>query len=219
MLFEEPERDLLKFEEAAARAGYSAIAGVDEAGRGPLAGPVVSAAVILPPGWRHSGINDSKQLTAASREMLYEVILENAVAVAVGVCTSGTIDRLNILRASLESMKKAVKGLTVPADYLLVDGTFRIPMRVPQRTIVGGDGASLSVAAASIVAKVTRDRMMVRYDRKFPGYGFADHKGYACAAHRQAIARLGPCSIHRKTFSGVREHLPAGEPGEETPLF
>lgn len=203
----EGEGNLLYFEKQAALKGYSAIAGVDEAGRGPLAGPVVSAAVILKRESVLEGVRDSKKLTQQKREELYGLIMNEAIAVGIGVCSHETIDRINILQASLTSMKKAVGNLLHPADYLLVDGTFRIPLRLPQLPIVKGDDRSLSIGAASIIAKVTRDRLMAEYDKKYPGYGFAEHKGYACAAHLAAIASLGPCKIHRKTFSGVKEHL------------
>jgi len=199
--------DLLAFERRARLDGYRVIAGVDEAGRGPLAGPVVAAAVVLPEGCALPGVNDSKQLTAARREELFDVIIDSAVSVAVGISSHDVIDRINILQASLAAMKKALSKLAVRPDYVLIDGTFKVPVRLPQRTIVKGDSLSLSIAAASIIAKVTRDRMMCKLDLKFPGYGFADHKGYACRSHLAAIGALGPSAVHRKTFSGVKEHL------------
>lgn len=203
----EQKPTLWEFETLVSRQGYRAIAGIDEAGRGPLAGPVMAAAVILPGGVEISGINDSKKLTPASRDELFDLIREKALAVGVGQSDHAVIDRINILQATLSAMKQAVANLTLPPDYLLIDGISKIPVALPQRTIKKGDGASISIAAASIIAKVTRDRLMVEYDRQYPGYGFAGHKGYGCASHMAAIAVLGPCEIHRKTFRGVREHV------------
>ncbi len=199
--------DLLRYESELLRAGFHAIAGTDEAGRGPLAGPVVAAAVILYPGQMLSGVNDSKKLTERQRERLFPLIMAEARAVAIGICDHGEIDKLNILRASLEAMRRAVTSLTVAADFILIDGTFSLTLELPQQTIIKGDSLSLSIAAASIIAKVTRDRLMVEYDALYPGYGFAAHKGYPSAAHRAAIARLGPCPIHRKSFRGVKEFV------------
>ena len=199
--------DLLRYESELLRAGYRTIAGTDEAGRGPLAGPVVAAAVILYPEQMLSGVNDSKKLTERQRERLFPLIMAEARAVAIGICDHGEIDKLNILRASLEAMRRAVTSLTVAADFILIDGTFSLTLELPQQTIIKGDSLSLSIAAASIIAKVTRDRLMVEYDALYPGYGFAAHKGYPSAAHRAAIARLGPCPIHRKSFRGVKEFV------------
>lgn len=196
----------LYFEAQGAERGYSFIAGVDEAGRGPLAGPVVAAAVILKSGSVIEGVRDSKKLTPQKRDYLYDIILNEAVSVGIGICSHDTIDRINILQASLAAMKQAIKKLSPSPDYLLIDGTFRVPIRLPQLPLVKGDDRSMSIAAASIVAKVTRDRIMVDMDSEHPGYGFAEHKGYGCAAHLAAISQLGPCPIHRKTFSGVKEH-------------
>jgi ribonuclease HII len=193
------------FERRARARGFLAVAGVDEAGRGPLAGPVVSAAVILPSGFPVEGVADSKKLTPARRECLFDEIRRHAACVAVGVVDAEEIDRINILQAALKSMAIAVDGLAKAADFLLVDGNRPAPHPCPQETIVGGDGRSISIAAASIVAKVTRDRMMAEYDARYPDYGFAKHKGYGTAAHREAIRRSGPCPIHRRTFKGVRE--------------
>lgn len=195
------------FEELAVRHGYHTVAGVDEAGRGPLAGPVVAAAVILPLGEDLSGVDDSKKLTASRREELLDLISARALSVGVGIADHQAIDSCNILQATLAAMKQAVLNLSLRADYLLVDGISKIPLPTPQRTIKKGDSASISIAAASIVAKVTRDRMMEEYDFLYPGYGFARHKGYGCVEHLAAIASLGPCPIHRTTFRGVREHI------------
>lgn len=181
------------------------MAGVDEAGRGPLAGPVVSSAVILPPDFPVDGVNDSKKLTPARRDRLFDEIGRYAVCVAVGVVEAEEIDRINILQAALKSMALAVNRLERAADYLLVDGKFPVPLDLPQEPLVGGDGRSVSIAAASIVAKVTRDRLMAEYAERFPGYGFERHKGYGTVVHREAIRRQGPCPIHRRSFKGVRE--------------
>lgn len=207
-LFPDLPLDLLALEAEAASRGFSRVAGVDEAGRGPLAGPVVAAAVILPAGLLLPGVDDSKKLTAAKRDELFEVVHREALAVGVGISSAEEIDRVNILQASLDAMAVAVHGLRLPADYLLIDGIFKVPVPIPQRPIRKGDSLSLSIAAASIVAKVTRDRLMLEYDAQYPGYGFASHKGYAAATHLAAIAKLGPSPIHRKSFRGVKEYLP-----------
>ena len=199
--------DLLRYESEAYRAGYLSIAGTDEAGRGPLAGPVVAAAVILHPGQVIAGVNDSKKLSERQRERLYPIIMAEARGVGIGICDHEEIDRLNILRASLEAMRRAVAALPVAADFLLVDGSFTVPLEIPQLAVIKGDSLSFSIAAASIIAKVTRDRLMVEFDEIYPGYGFAGHKGYPSASHRAAIARIGPCPIHRKSFRGVKEFV------------
>ena len=207
--FDEPPLSALHFEQQAQARGYRAIAGIDEAGRGPLAGPVVAAAVILPASFELPGLTDSKQLSAAARERLYPLILAQALAVGIGVACAEEIDRVNILQATLRSMQRAVERLAVPADFLLIDGNVPVPLPLPQQTLVKGDSRSLSIAAASVVAKVVRDRIMTTYDRLFPGYDFASHKGYGSDAHRRAIAHLGPSPCHRRTFGGVREHCSA----------
>lgn len=199
----------LHFEQQAQARGYRAIAGIDEAGRGPLAGPVVAAAVILPEKFDLPGLTDSKQLTVSARERLYPLIRAQALAVGLGVARADEIDQINILQATLRSMQRAVGRLAVSADFLLIDGNVPVPLPLPQQTLVKGDSRSLSIAAASVVAKVVRDRIMTTYDRLFPGYGFASHKGYASDAHRLAIAHLGPSPCHRRTFGGVREHCGA----------
>ena len=200
--------DLLQFERAAAARGFRTVAGIDEAGRGPLAGPVVAAAVILPPGLLLPGVTDSKKLSERQREDCLVRIEATALAIGVGIVESHEVDRINILQATLLAMQQAVAGLACQPDYLLIDGISRVPLPVMQQTLKKGDSRSLSIAAASIVAKVTRDRLMVDYDRQYPGYGFAGHKGYGSATHLAAIAALGPCPIHRLTFRGVREHVP-----------
>jgi len=210
--------DLLAFEAEAARSGYRHVAGVDEAGRGPLAGPVVAAAVILPDGLLLPRVNDSKKLSPALREELFEVISREALAVGVGFGAHDLVDRINILQATLSAMRDAILSLGQAPDFILIDGISRIPMRIAQRTIKKGDSLSLSIAAASIIAKVTRDRIMVDYDRLYPGYGFAAHKGYGAASHLAAIARLGPSPIHRKSFRGVKEHVPLLSEDEQSVL-
>lgn len=192
--------DILRYETALYHSGYRAIAGTDEAGRGPLAGPVVAAAVILYPGQFIADVTDSKKVPKHRREELFQRIMAEARGVAVGICDHQEIDRINILRASLEAMRRAVVSLPVTADFVLIDGTFAIQLDLPQQTIIKGDSLSLSIAAASIIAKVTRDRLMAEYDELYPGYGFARHMGYPSVAHRDALARLGPCPIHRRSF-------------------
>ncbi|RMD65146.1 MAG: ribonuclease HII [Alphaproteobacteria bacterium] len=207
-LFDDEPIDSLHFERQARQRGFRTVAGIDEAGRGPLAGPVVAAAVVLPERFELPGLTDSKKLTERQRERLFPLIRRQARAIGVGILDAGEIDRRNILQATLEAMRLAVTRLREPADFLLVDGISRVPLETKQLPLKKGDSRSLSVAAASVVAKVVRDRMMLGYDRKYPGYGFAGHKGYGSAAHREAIARLGPSPIHRLTFGGVREHVP-----------
>lgn len=203
----EQARSFREFELMAIRQGFARVAGIDEAGRGPLAGPVVAAAVILPQKTDLPDIDDSKKLTAAVRDRLFVEIYEQAIAVGVGISDHAVIDRINILQATLAAMRQAVQAMSHPPDYLLIDGTSGISLPIPQKTIKKGDSASISIAAASIIAKVTRDRLMVEFDCRYPQYGFADHKGYGCASHLAAIAAHGPCEIHRKTFRGVREHV------------
>jgi ribonuclease HII len=192
------------FEELARDRGFLFPAGVDEAGRGPLAGPVVAAAVILPPGYQNPDIRDSKKLSPAQRERMFPVIRRESVACAVALATHQEIDGVNILEASLLAMRRAVDALPAPADFLYVDGNRRIPCAISQEVLVGGDGRCLSIAAASILAKVERDRLMEAFDRMYPGYGFAAHKGYPTREHLEALRRLGPSPIHRLTFRGVR---------------
>jgi len=204
-----------QFEAAAWGRGARAVAGVDEAGRGPLAGPVVAAAVILDPDRPVRGVADSKTLSPARRERLFGEIHERARAVGVGIVSHGEIDRINILQATLRAMTRAVEELTAAPDYLLIDALTLPAVALPQEGIVRGDGRSVSIAAASIVAKVTRDRLMADLDRAYPGYGFAVHKGYPTAAHRSALARLGPCPVHRRSFRGVPPGR--GAPSEARP--
>lgn len=179
---------------------YGVLCGIDEAGRGPLAGPVVAAAVILPKDCQILYLNDSKKLTARRRELLYDEIMEKAEAVGVGIADHKRIDEINILQATYEAMRSAVGQLLIKPDVLLNDAV-RIPglaqMQVP---IIKGDAKSVSIAAASVIAKVTRDRIMIRMEEKYPGYGFVSNKGYGSAAHIAAIRQIGPCEIHRRTF-------------------
>lgn len=206
-LFKTPPADILMYEKAAYRKGFSHVAGIDEAGRGPLAGPVLAAAVILPAGLSITGVDDSKKLTPEKREKLFETIMSQAVAVGVGLQSPADIDRINILQATRCAMLAAVQALSRTPDCLLIDGITRIDSSIPQQTIKKGDSLSLSIAAASIIAKVTRDRLMIEMDAEYPGYGFAGHKGYGSAAHLEAIRRLGPSPIHRLTFRGVKEYV------------
>lgn len=212
-----------EFERVARLCGYRRIAGIDEAGRGPLAGPVVAAAVILPTRCRLLGINDSKQLPAKDREQVYTAILEQAVGVGLGSADVAEIDQLNILEATRLAMRRAVDQLDPPPDYLLIDAVVLPGFKVPARPIIKGDSLSVSIAAASIIAKVTRDRLMARYHEIFPEYGFQSHKGYGTAEHLERLARHGPCSIHRHTFAPVQEVMRAAKveyvPPESQKLF
>ncbi len=199
----------LREEVAAWQAGYQLVAGLDEAGRGAWAGPVYAAAVILPPQpgrlrQQLAGVRDSKTLTPAAREKLLSVIEEIAVAVGVGSATPAEIDRNGIVPATRLAMRRALAAITPPADYLLLDYITLPQITLPQRAFPRGEQVSLSVAAASIVAKVYRDRLLVHLDKEFPGYGFARHKGYGTAAHQQALARLGATSIHRHSWAPLR---------------
>jgi ribonuclease HII len=200
---ESPWRRLARAESLLAGDGAT-VAGVDEAGRGPLAGPVVAAAVVLAPGDWCEGLNDSKKLSADKRTELYARVLLEARAFAWAVVGPRAIDRLNIRRASLEAMRRAVTRLRVPPSLVLVDGDSEVPgLACEQQTVIGGDARMLSIAAASVLAKVVRDRIMERLDRVYPVYGFARHKGYGTADHLAAIQRHGPCPLHRYSFSPV----------------
>jgi ribonuclease HII len=181
------------------------IAGVDEVGRGPMFGPVVAAAVILAPKCRIEGLNDSKKLSEKKRVELDVEIRANAVAWSIAAVDVQTIDRINIRNASLLAMKQAVEGLALTPDYLLIDGVDTIDFPSPQQSCIQGDGTSFSIAAASILAKVYRDRMLVELDSQYPGYGLASHKGYCCPEHKEALARLGPTPLHRKNWSPVAQ--------------
>ena len=199
--------DLWFFEKKATSDGYREIAGIDEAGRGPLAGPVVSAAVILPKNFSVADVVDSKKLTVKKRIRLYEEIYSHAVSVGVGIVDSVEIDRINILQASLLAMSMAAENLRPQPECLLIDGPFSISSGLPQKPIARGDALSISIAAASIVAKVTRDRLMEEYHTYYPQFGFSQHKGYPTRAHKAAIRKFGYCPIHRQTFRGVKEYI------------
>jgi len=211
-----PGRPTWRFEREAWKEGYRLVAGLDEAGRGCLAGPVVAAAVVLDPSRRLAGVDDSKRLTARQRETLYGKILSHARAWGVGVVEASEIDRTDILAATRQAMGQAVRALGPAPDFLLTDAVDLSGCGAPCRALIGGDRLSLSIAAASILAKVTRDRRMEEADGVFPGYGFARHKGYGTAEHLEELRRRGPCAIHRKTFYGVsiwQPPLPFGGDG------
>lgn len=205
-----------EFEQALWQSGLTRIAGVDEAGRGPLAGPVVAAATILPPHWAQSGLpaelaglNDSKQLTETQREKYFKFLTASAeIEFAIAAVDALTIDRINILQATHRAMNEALAGLKTLPLHALVDGRPVKSLRVPQTAIIKGDARSYSIAAASVLAKVTRDRLMLEFHVRFPDYGFAEHKGYGTPKHLAAIEKHGPCSIHRKTFAPLKPAEP-----------
>jgi len=202
-----PTQPMDYFEKMYSRRGYHRIAGVDEVGRGPLAGPVVAAAVILPKDGIGERLFDSKKISSKKREHLYETILAEAPGVGIGMIGQEEIDRLNILEAALKAMALAVGNLPIPPDFVLIDGPHGLKVPIPQKPIRKGDQICNSIAAASIVAKVTRDRMMLECHRRFPQYNFAKHKGYGTKEHQKAIKKFGICELHRKTFRGVKEYL------------
>jgi ribonuclease HII len=205
---------MLNFERVLWRSGLRAVAGVDEAGTGPLAGPVVAAAVVFAPGVEIAGMNDSKQLDAASRDELERIIRGAAGAVAIGMAEVGEIDEINIYQAALLAMRRAVEALPRPPDHLLIDARTIPGVAIPQNAFWKGDGINFSIAAASIIAKTHRDRLMEELERKYPGYGFTRHKGYGTPEHQDAIRRLGPSPAHRLSFGLIRELC-----GEYSPLF
>ena len=189
-----------EYEEKLYSEGYKSICGCDEAGRGPLCGPVVAAAVILPLGIEIEGLNDSKKLTEKKREKLFDIIKEKAIAYAIAEASPEEIDEINILNASMLAMRRAVEALPVEADFALIDGNCSRGFEIPTETVVSGDAKSCSIAAASILAKVTRDRGCIELDREYPMYGIAKHKGYPTKDHMNAVREHGPSPIHRKTF-------------------
>ena len=195
---------LLLHERNLSSSGFSRIAGVDEAGRGPLAGPVVAGAVIIRDFAFTERIDDSKKLSANKREKAYHQILKNCI-VGVGIVDEKIIDGINIYQATKKAMQLAISNLEIPPDYVIVDGNMKIATKCPIRCIVGGDSKSMSIAAASIVAKVTRDKLMTEYDALFPQYGFARHKGYGTKAHMKALSEYGPSPIHRRSFRPVKD--------------
>jgi ribonuclease HII len=199
--------DLFSFDRTYHEQGYGAIAGIDEAGRGPWAGPVVAAAVILPPGCFIKGLNDSKKLSPQKRELLFDLILRDAQAVGVASVDQEVIDSINILQATYRAMRNALQGISVPFDLVLVDGWAIPGLAHRQVALTGGDGRSASIAAASIIAKVTRDRLMTELSAHYPNYQFHRHKGYGTPEHQTALEKYGPCALHRKTFAPIRKYL------------
>lgn len=189
-----------EYEARAAENGFTAVCGVDEAGRGPLAGPVCAAAVILPQGLVIEGLNDSKKLSEKKREMLYDKVTESALAWSVAFASEAEIDEINILQATFLAMKRAVEGLPVKADYALIDGNRMPPLDINGETIIKGDSLSMSIAAASIIAKVTRDRLMLEIDKEYPQYLFSQHKGYGTALHYEMLEKHGISPVHRRSF-------------------
>ena len=192
--------DWLEFENLAYEKGYKYVCGVDEAGRGPLAGPVCAAAVILPPGLILEGVNDSKKLTEKKREKLYDVIIDNALAYSIAYGSVEEIEDINILNATMNAMKRAVEGLQIPADFAYIDGNRTPELNIPCEYIIKGDARSMSVAAASILAKVSRDRLLLEYAKEYPQYCFEKHKGYGTKLHTDMIKEYGPCPVHRMSF-------------------
>lgn len=194
---------MLRYEKELYKAGYQAIAGIDEVGRGPLAGPVVAAAVILPPECKIKGLNDSKKIPKKKHNEIYQAVLDKALAVGVGLMDNEIIDQVNIYEATKLAMKDALSKLSLKPDYLLIDA-MKLDIDIPQESIIKGDANSLSIAAASIVAKVTRDKLMADYDKEYPGYDFAQNAGYGTKSHLQGLERHGVTPIHRKTFEPVK---------------
>lgn len=192
--------DWLEFEKEALAKGYKSVCGVDEAGRGPLAGPVCAAAVILPEGVIIEGVNDSKKLSEKKRESLFDVIREQALSYSIAYATVDEIEEINILNATMLAMHRAIDGLDIKADYAMIDGNKIPPIDIDAECIVKGDAKSMSIACASILAKVSRDRLLYKYAEEYPMYGFDKHKGYGTKVHREAILKYGPCPYHRKSF-------------------
>lgn len=192
--------DWLEFEKEALAKGYKSVCGVDEAGRGPLAGPVCAAAVILPEGVIIDGVNDSKKLSEKKRESLFDVIREQALSYSIAYATVDEIEEINILNATMLAMCRAINGLDIKADYAMIDGNKIPPIDIDAECIVKGDAKSMSIACASILAKVSRDRLLYKYAEEYPMYGFDKHKGYGTKVHREAILKYGPCPYHRKSF-------------------
>ena len=197
---------MLRYEKELYQAGYQAIAGIDEVGRGPLAGPVVAAAVILPPGCKIKGLNDSKKIPKKKHDEIYQAVMNKALTVGIGLMDNEIIDQVNIYEATKLAMKEALSKLSLKPDYLLIDA-MKLDVEIPQESIIKGDANSLSIAAASIVAKVTRDRLMADYEKEFPGYAFAQNAGYGTKRHLEGIEHCGVSPIHRKTFEPVKSML------------
>ena len=192
--------DWLYYENTAYEKGYNLVCGVDEAGRGPLAGPVCAAAVVLPKGLILEGVNDSKKLTEKKREALFDVITEQALDWSIAFATVEEIEEINILNAAMLAMKRAVEGLKNPVDFAIIDGNRKPPLEIDCEAVVKGDAKSMSVAAASILAKVARDRILRQYAVDYPQYGFEKHKGYGTKVHVEALKKYGPCEVHRPSF-------------------
>lgn len=199
------EEDTFSFERELRRLGYNAIAGIDEVGRGPLAGPVVAASVILPQDCDYAQFKDSKKLTPERRERLVLMLKEIGAVIGIGLVSEQMIDQINILQASLLAMKKSMQSLAERPGFLLVDGKFPVPVDIPQRFLIKGESRSASIAAASIIAKVSRDDLMQQYHRQFPQYAFNTNMGYPTREHRKALVDHGPCLLHRRSFRGVKE--------------
>ncbi|OGW47240.1 MAG: ribonuclease HII [Nitrospirae bacterium GWC2_57_9] len=210
MFGDELECDLLYFERSARSSGFMLVAGLDEAGRGPLAGPVVAAAVILPFGLSIPGLTDSKQVPEPERERLFDIICRQAVCFGIGIVDERTIDEVNILQASILAMEQALACLKPSPDYLLLDAVTLPRVKLPQKPLIKGDCRSSSIAAASILAKVTRDRLMLELHEKYPRYHFHKHKGYGTKEHLELLREHGPCEAHRKSFAPVTKLLPGG---------
>ena len=213
-LWPDPAPDMYSLERCLLQKGYKQVGGLDEVGRGPLAGPVVAACVILEENCDYGGFVDSKIINAGKRSRLYRVLQENGAKIGVGIVPETDIDRINILQASLLAMKKAILAIPLQPDFLLVDGNQPIPMTIPQQTLVKGESKSESIAAASIIAKVVRDALMDQYHLLYPEYNFQQNRGYPTLEHRQAIRIHGPCAIHRRSFKGVKEFIAEHEQGQ-----
>lgn len=201
------ETDTFSFESELLNRGYRFIAGTDEVGRGPLAGPVVAASVVLPADCEYQIYDDSKKLSAAKREELFAELKRVKAEIGISIVSEETIDRINILQASLVAMRDSIISLSLKPDFILVDGKFPVPIDISQQPLVKGDSRSASIAAASIVAKVTRDSLMDKFHEEYPQYGFRRNKGYPTLEHREAIKKYGICPIHRKSFSSVKEYI------------
>ena len=201
--------NLLKYEKALYKEGYNLIAGLDEVGRGPLVGPVVTAAVILPKNYKLKGLNDSKKLTPKQRDKFYDILVKDAISIGIGMCDAKTIDEINIYEATKVAMKEALNNLSIKPDYVLIDA-MKLDIDTPHLPIIKGDAKSLSIAAASVVAKVTRDRMMDELDKVHPEYGFKSHKGYPTKKHLEALKKYGPLENYRFTYGPVRDLINNG---------
>ena len=212
------ETDLLRYEKELYESGYNFICGTDEAGRGPLAGPVVAAAVILPKNYTLEGLNDSKKLTEKKREKFFPIIKKDAISYGIGIVDAKTIDEINIYEASRLAMKNAIWDMKVKPEYVLTDAMPIHDLDVPVKTIIHGDALSLTIAAASVLAKVTRDHIMLELDQKYPEYEFAKHKGYPTKRHLELVKKYGPNKEYRFTYKPIRDLIMEGEGNEEVPI-